>query len=266
MKTPPTNGNRSWEFHGGYAGESSLELPICLPLPTMSAWAALALQAYRLNLVKAARPAVSVLQSHFILSAPECAVWQAHPMSCMTLCSDRAAVSSPGLLRAFAMVCYVHAGQHLNVLGRAAASNDQAVSVRSHVQRLKLVKQLLIGIQVLLQAWYTSHMHVHSAEHLWCPCETPPNFSDRVSLSAATCQILQDCQSDLATSKNGVQNHDNRTVGIDSWYQVLGRKYVCSHLRCVVMCVCRPLCIAGMNWCSLRGWWTPTTPFCPSFT
>lgn len=120
----------------------------------MSAWAALALQAYRLNLVKAARPAVSVLHSHFVWSTPDCAVWQTHPMDCMQLHGDRASAASPGLLRAFAMVCFVHAGCSLDVLGRAAAQNDKSVSVRSHVEQLKLVKQLLIGIQVFPQIWY----------------------------------------------------------------------------------------------------------------
>jgi hypothetical protein len=115
----------------------------------MSAWAALALQAYRLNLVSAARPAVVVLHRHFVRSTPTCAVWQAHPMDCMQLEDERAVAAAPGLLRAFAMVCYVHAEHCLGTLDRKTTSTDRSIGVRSHVEQLKMVKMLLIGIRVL---------------------------------------------------------------------------------------------------------------------
>lgn len=115
----------------------------------MSAWAALALQAYTLNLVKVARPAVSALQNHFVNRGRELPVWEAHPMDCIQLSTEQAASASPGLLRAFSMVSYVHAGRLLATLGSAGALNDCSVSVRSHIERLQLVKLLLVGMQVM---------------------------------------------------------------------------------------------------------------------
>lgn len=70
-------------------------------------------------------------------------------MDCVQLRNEAAAAASPGLLRAFAMVCFVHAGRSLATLAQAAPPDDRAVSVHSHMERLRLVKQLLIGIQVL---------------------------------------------------------------------------------------------------------------------
>jgi hypothetical protein len=132
----------------GVSGENSIEIPICLPLPTMPLWVALHLQAHRLNLSKVARPAISVLQQHFIESTSDRSMWEAHPMDCLTLNEDNAAAASPTLQRGFAVSTFAHTGTLLAALDHSQHCADNELLLSAHVERLKLVKQQLIGIHV----------------------------------------------------------------------------------------------------------------------
>lgn len=128
------------------AGQATEEILIALPLPIMCSWAALAQQAYRLNLTKVATSAVATLTGHFTVAQPPSETWEAHPMEVLHLNQHSAAAASPPLLRAFALVLYTHACRHLE---RAPVPfGDRCVAVRDHVARLVTVKQLLIGLQV----------------------------------------------------------------------------------------------------------------------
>lgn len=57
-----------------------------------------------------------------------------------------ASAASPPLLRAFALAVYTHA--HRQLEHQALEEGDKCIAVRRHTSRLKLVKQLLVGLQV----------------------------------------------------------------------------------------------------------------------
>lgn len=143
------------------AGEATGEVLIALPLPTMCTWAALAQQAFRLNLTRAAAPAVASLRAHFMIEKAPTETWAAHPMDAAMLRRDSVMAASPPLLRAFALVLYTHVGRQLE--RKADPCGDRAIAVRGHVSRLALVKQLLLGLQVGPPAPPASPVYLDSA-------------------------------------------------------------------------------------------------------
>eukprot|EP00892_Ulva_mutabilis_P009551 jgi/Ulvmu1/6969/UM033_0026.1 len=134
----------------GGLGEATGEVLIALPLPTMYTWAFLLQQAYRLNLVKAAAPAVTAISQHFIIELPALKTWEAHPMDTLQLNQRTVAAASPPLLRAFALAVYTHAGRQLE--RQSKVDGDRCVAVQHHTARLVLIKLLLIGLQAAAYA------------------------------------------------------------------------------------------------------------------
>lgn len=176
------------------AGEATGEVLIALPLPTMCTWAALAQQAFCLNLTRAAAPAVATLRAHFMIEKAPVETWVAHPMDIALLRRDSVAAASPPLLRAFALVMYTHACRQLE--RKDNPPSDRAVAVRDHVSRLVLVKLLLLGLQVRSaapalspranQGKWTLHPHPHTAVQRGRTIACPDN-DDRPHCASLSC-------------------------------------------------------------------------------
>lgn len=130
------------------AGDTSLELPIALPLPIFAAWAALLQQASRLGVLPTARACTPKILDHFTISSPRKEVWQQNPMDALCAHEPHTAQASGALLRAYVLAVYSHTEKDDEALPAVPPEKLKEPYLESHIQRLLLVKRLLLALHV----------------------------------------------------------------------------------------------------------------------
>lgn len=93
----------------GECGASSLEIPMVVPLPLLSLWSKLALQACRLGAYSVGRHACSVIWRHFVVSRPDPPLWDSNPLDSEELHAAHVVVASVPNLRHFSLNAYIWA-------------------------------------------------------------------------------------------------------------------------------------------------------------
>jgi hypothetical protein len=144
------------------AGETSLELPIALPLPIFAAWATLMQQASRLGVLPTARTCAPKILDHFTISSPRKEVWQQNPMDALRVHEPHTAQASGPLLRGYVLAVYCHMEQAVAALPSVPPEGLNEPYLEGHIQRLLLVKRLLLALHVCLPPF---HFGLESIEH-----------------------------------------------------------------------------------------------------
>ena len=75
-------------------GQSAGPVAALLPLPLLHLWCHLALTAARLGVTNITHLAAGIVLPHFIITEPDCPVWEANPLDRQTI--NRSALTLPG--------------------------------------------------------------------------------------------------------------------------------------------------------------------------
>ncbi|KAL0048239.1 hypothetical protein WJX82_010821 [Trebouxia sp. C0006] len=130
-------------------GQSAGPVAALLPLPLYHCWCHLVLTAAQLGVAKISHLAANVVLPHFLVTQPECPVWEANPIDRQNINRDHMVAASPALLHLVCQTILVTCQHEADQLDKQLPDPAMRQPCVPHqILRLQLCKRLLLAMQV----------------------------------------------------------------------------------------------------------------------